>query len=79
MEVFPVISPTSQITIAKLQWTFSHFGLPQTIVTDNGTCFTSEMFQSYLQSLGIQHITTALYHPQSNGMAERCVQIFKEL
>ena len=68
MEVFPVLSPTSQITITKLRWTFSRFGLPQTIVTNNGTCFTNEMFQSYLQSLGIQHIATAPYPPQSNGM-----------
>ena len=57
---------------------FARYRLSQTIVTDNGTCFISEEFESFLKSLGIQHITFAPYHPQSNGMAERCVQIFKK-
>lgn len=78
MEIFPVNTATSQTTITILRWTFSRFGLPYTIVSDNGTCFTSMEFNSYLQSLGIQHLTTAPYHPQSNGMAERCVQILKK-
>ena len=34
--------------------------------------------ESFQKSLRVQHITTASYHPQSNGMAERCVQIFKK-
>ena len=78
MEIFPTKTATSTATITKLRWTFARYGLPQTIVTDNGTCFTSEEFESFLKSLGIQHITTAPYHPQSNGMAERCIQIFKK-
>ena len=59
----------------KLRSTFARYGLPQTIVTDNSTC---QEFEYFLKSLGIQHITTAPYHPQYNGMSERCVQIFKK-
>ena len=78
MEIFPTLTATSTATVTKLRWTFARYGLLQTIVTDNGTCFTSQEFESFLKSLGTQHITTAPYHPQSNRMAERCVQIFKK-
>ena len=68
MEISLTSTATSTATITKLRWTCSRYGLPQTIVTDNGTCFTNQDFESFLNSLGIQHITIAPYHLQSNGM-----------
>ena len=54
-----------------------NFGLPEQIVTDNGSAFTSKEFETFLQRNGIQQIRTAPYHPASNGQAERTVQTFK--
>ena len=56
----------------------AQFGLPDTIVTDNGSCFVSEEFKAYLRKNGVQHITSAPYHPATNGLADGAVQIVKK-
>ena len=71
-------SITSETTIAKLKDIFATHGLPQKIVTDNGTSFTSSTFKAFLEQNGIKHICSAPYHPSSNGLAERAVQTFKQ-
>ena len=44
---------TSTITIQCLRFTFSRFGIPHTIVSDNGSCFTSTEFGKFLRLNGI--------------------------
>ena len=70
-------STTAEATIKQLQQIFAVHGLPLQIVTDNGPQFAAEKFQQFCLSRGIQHTTTAPYHPRSNGEAERLVQTFK--
>ena len=77
IEAHVVNSATSQATIEKLRLVFSTHGLPEVIVSDNGTSFTSEEFAAFVRSNGIKHLTSAPYHPASNGLAERAVQILK--
>ncbi|XP_036345449.1 uncharacterized protein K02A2.6-like [Rhagoletis pomonella] len=69
---------TSTATISALQKVFAIEGLPETIVSDNGTQFTSWEFQKFCELNAITHLTTAPFHPASNGLAERFVRIFKE-
>ncbi|XP_062380634.1 uncharacterized protein K02A2.6-like [Sardina pilchardus] len=78
IDVYPTNSSTSQITIEKLRHCFAAQGLPQIVVSDNGSCFTSSDFDQFMTQNGIQHITSAPFHPSSNGLAERAVQTFKE-
>ena len=77
LDVHQMQSITSANTIEKLRAVFATHGLPRKVVTDNGSSFTSEEFRSFMSENGITHVTTAPYHPSSNGLAERAVQTFK--
>ena len=43
---------------------------PRYILLDNGTEFKNQVMDQVLQQLRIDHIFSALYHPQSNGELE---------
>lgn len=65
-------------TISKLKDMFAIFGLPCELVSDNGSPFNSNEFQKFSQANGIKLVKTPPYHPQSNGIAERSVQVVKK-
>ncbi len=49
----------------------ARFGVPDSIVSDQGRQFTSTLWRELHQVLGVQHNTTTAYHPQANGIVER--------
>ena len=77
LKVVPVPNLTSQTTIDTFCSIFATHGLPELLVSDNGPSFTSAEFQEFMKRNGVRHITSAPYHPASNGLAERPVQTFK--
>ena len=46
------------------------FGVPRTILTDNGKAFCSAVNKELCRTLDIEHRVTASYHPQPNGLVE---------
>ena len=77
VEVYKMNSTTSEKTIEVLRRLFATFGIPQVIVSDNGTQFTSHEFDHFTTSNRIKHIRSAPYSPKSNGAAEAAVGTFK--
>jgi hypothetical protein len=77
-EIIKTKSTNAAATIEILRDTFSRFGLPPILVSDNGTNFRSAEFETFLKSNGIHHKLSAPYHPATNGQAERFVQIMKQ-
>ena len=77
MEVKMVKNATSSTTITALRSIFAAHGIPELLVSDNGSVFTSAEFKNFIQHNGIRHATSVPYHPATNGLAERAVQTFK--
>ena len=46
------------------------YGVPHTIITDNGRQFIDKELAKFYTGLGIKHITSFVEHPQTNGQAE---------
>ena len=78
VDVYPTSGTTTKETIQCLRHSFSRFGLPVSIVSDNGPCFISEEFKDFCRKSGVRHITTAVYKPSTNGLAEKMVQTLKK-
>ena len=58
---------------------FSEYGWLDTLVSDNGPCYVAETFINLMKDYAINHITSSPHYPQSNGLAEKFVQIVKNL
>jgi len=76
-DVISVANTTSRQTVAILRKLCAQHGVPETIVSDNGTQFTSHEFKEFCKANAIIHILSPPNHPQSNGRAERFVDTFK--
>ena len=75
-EVIAMTTKTAEKIVHTLRFLFSRCGNPDQIATDNGPQFIAE-FKQFCLGNGIKHTLTALFHPSSNGEAERFVQTFK--
>ena len=78
LEVELVKSTSIGETVPILCRLFATHGVFDAIVSDSGSCFTSRVFKKFATANVIKHITSAVYHPSSNGIAERVVRALKE-
>ncbi|XGW17344.1 hypothetical protein V3C99_002166, partial [Haemonchus contortus] len=76
-EAIKMSTATGKATIRQLSRLFAQFGYPETLVSDNGSHFTSTEFTEFCKANGIAHLRSPPYYPQSNGQAEIFVDTFK--
>ncbi|KAL3107343.1 hypothetical protein niasHT_014707 [Heterodera trifolii] len=76
-EVYQMSSITAKSTVFTIRSIIQRLGIPEEIVSDNGTQFKSAEFAAFCQEFGIKHTFSPPFHPQSNGQVERFVDIFK--
>ena len=78
-EAIPLRAITAKAVVTALIKFFTTFGLPKTVQSDQGSNFTSKLFQQAMVQLGIKHEMSSAYHPQSQGAIERFHQTLKNM
>ena len=77
--VCKLTSMTGQPIANQCKLIFSKYGWPETLISDNGPCYTGEVFKNLMRRYSVNHITSSPHYPQSNGLAEKYVQIVHNL
>ena len=80
---FPVVCKLTSTTVEQVaNWMkliFSEYGWPETIVSNNRPCYSAETFTKLMTDYSVNHITSFPHYLQSNDLAEKYVQIVKNL
>ena len=66
--------------IRKLKTHMARYGIPDEVVSDSGSQYTSREFKNFAKEYaGFNHVTTSPYHHQSNGRVESAVKEAKKI
>jgi putative transposase len=73
---------TTENTLLAFANAIAKYGIPEAILTDNGTQFTPARtekgpFTMWCEERGIKHILGRVHHPQTNGKIERWFGTYK--
>ena len=77
--VHKLTSMTGQHITTQCKLIFFEYGWPETLISDNGPCYTTEVFTNLMREYNVNHITDSPHYPQSNGHAKTYVQLVKNL
>ena len=67
IEAKPVTTADAAAVVNFIKGIVFRFGVPNSIVTDNGSNFTSLEFKDYCEGVGIKLQFASVAHPQTNG------------
>ena len=70
---------STKVVLNALKDIFSNFGIPESIIGDNGPCYKSQEFNTFCAKFEINHITGASYNHQANSIAECMIETIKQL
>ena len=78
-EAIPLRTIDAEHVAEELIKLFARVGVPQEILTDQGSNFTSQLLAELYRLLHVHAIRTSLYHPQTDGLVERFDQTLKNI
>ncbi|KRT82284.1 hypothetical protein AMK59_3213 [Oryctes borbonicus] len=71
IKLYPCKTTSAQEVIKCLCSYMQNYSRPKIIISDRGSCFTSNLFKEFTNDNGIKHILIAAGAPRSNGQIER--------
>ena len=69
----------SSTIIKRMEGILCRLGIPERVISDNQTCFSSEEFEQLAKDWDFEHVTSAPHHSQGNGFAEAYEKICKHI
>ena len=78
-EVYYLQEITSADVITKLKHHFARHGIPDTVISDNGSQYSSSEFSRFAELWGFSHGPISPGNSKANGAAESAVKIAKNL
>ena len=78
-EAIPLRSASAKAVAHEIFTLSSRVGIPDAILTDQGTCFMSQILTQLYKWLNVTRIKTSVYHPQTDGLVERFNQTLKRM
>ena len=78
-EAIPLRSASAKAVAHEIFMLASRVGIPDAILTDQGTCFMSQIITMLYKWLNVTRIRTSVYHPQTDGLVERFNQTLKRM
>lgn len=78
-EAIPLRSITAGRVAEALIDIFARHGIPEEILTDQGTNFTSSLLGELYHLIGIKAVRTSPYHPQTDRLVERFNRTLKAM
>ena len=70
-EAIPLRSIDAKHIAEEMIKVFARVGIPEEILTDQGSNFTSKLLSEFYRLLKVQAVRTSPYHPQCDGLVER--------
>ena len=71
VEVIPVPRQAMQAAIKFIEGIIFRYGVPNRIIFDNGSQFTSKVFHKLCEEMGIKVCFASVSYPRCNGQVER--------
>jgi transposase InsO family protein len=71
IEAVPVTNQEATTAVKFFKSIIYRYGVPNSIITDNGTNFTSGEFQEFAKELGMKIKYASVAHPKSNSQVEK--------
>lgn len=78
MKMALVASISSACVITHVKSIFARHSIPNTVVSDNGPCFSSREWQELAAQYDFKHVTSSPMYTQSNRKAEKGLHILKQ-
>ena len=78
-EVQKLANMKSVTVINQMKSIFARHGIPEIVMSDNQTCYSSREFVTFSQEWDFRHVTNTPKNSASNGLSEKTVQTLKRI